>query len=94
MMQIFVKGRATIDAEPGCTVGTIKAKVHAKTGILVEQQRLIFADKELADERTLVDYNITNNATLHLLLRLPGGDGQQVLPRTCVPEAYDCWGAC
>ena len=73
-MRVYVKpltGKTVpVEVDPFDSVGNFKIEIQRIQGIPPEPQRLIFAGKRLEDGKTLVDYSIKKNSTVHLILKL------------------------
>lgn len=74
---MFVKSMSgktlSVDVEPDESIETLKAKIQAKEGISPDQQRVVFEGKQLDSTKSISDYGIEEDSTLHLVLRLRGG---------------------
>ena len=91
-MQIFLKtisgNTRTFFVNPSQLVSEFKLKIQNKLGFIPEEQRLIYAGRQLNDFELLSEYGIQNESTINLLLRLPGGVIDPTLK--CLAEKYNC----
>lgn len=74
-VKLLTGNQTEIDIDPTDTILRIKERVEEKAGIDPQQQRLIFAGRQLSDEKAASDYNIEGGSVLHLVIALRGGGG-------------------
>ena len=73
-----------MEVEPADLIESIKVKIHAREGVPPDQQRLIYAGKNLEDDKMVSDYNIQKDCNITLVLRMRGGSLIQIFVRTLV----------
>lgn len=88
--ELFVKsisGKSrTVVGNATTTIREIKEQIREKEGVSVEESRLIYGGKNLEDTRTLGDYNLISNTTIHMVLRVQGG---AIVERSSKDEEID-----
>jgi hypothetical protein len=80
-LQVFVKTFAgktiTVEVEPDESIESLKNKVQSKEGVPPNQQRLLFGGKQLDSRKSISDYDIEDESTMHMVLRLRGGEVEE-----------------
>lgn len=89
-MQIFIKTLAgktmVMDVESSESVDVVKKRIQDREGVYIDHVRLLFQGRQLSPEKSLMDYNIQSESTLHVVLNLSGGSGPNL--SLFIPSVY------